>query len=420
LIWEIPAKSKEAEMKCKCKMAVAFLLVLVMLVPLSLSCGGEKEGVTIRIGEHTDLTGPGSPAVVGLHYVLQDLVRYYNEEGLIPGVKLAVDSWDGKYDPSRDISGYDWLRGRGAKLIVSVIPHTGVDLKPFADRDKFPVCNLSTLKAMLEPPGWVFCLSNPNDWEMKTLLKWISENHWDYARGIPKVGFIGWSEPNGIDVEKGMDEYCQAHPDKFEWVGGSLPPMGVMAFSGDVNKLKGCDYLCAYGFPTGTIIGKYLDQGYRATFIDVGTATNYRGFLVDQLGYERLDGMLVGNVSLGWNDQTPIVNLAKQLLNRYRSGQAERIMYEGFVYAGGLQNLISVFQILQQAIEKVGAQNFDSQDFYDAAIHYETGGSLFEGYPQWSFSEAKRYLVDHVAISEFSAEAGNFVWNGAWVPLLLE
>ncbi len=95
-------------------------------------------------------------------------------------------------------------------------------------------------------------------------------------------------------------------------------------------------------------------------------------------------------------------------------------MYEGFVYAGGLQNLISVFQILQQAIEKVGAQEFDSQAFHDAAMHYKTEGALFEGYPQWSFSETKRYLVDHVAISEFSAEAGNFVWNGDWVPLLLE
>jgi len=96
------------------KRAIAALLILVLVVPLCLSCGEEEEGVvTITIGEITDLTGPASPAIIPLHWALADMVSDYNEKGLIPGVKFKVVSWDNKYDPSRDIPGYEWVRERG-------------------------------------------------------------------------------------------------------------------------------------------------------------------------------------------------------------------------------------------------------------------------------------------------------------------
>jgi len=45
---------------------------------------------------------------------LEDLVAYYNDSDLIPGVRLEVVVYDGQWDPARDIPGYEWLRGRGA------------------------------------------------------------------------------------------------------------------------------------------------------------------------------------------------------------------------------------------------------------------------------------------------------------------
>jgi len=405
---------------------IASLLVLVLIAALCFGCAKKaEEEMVITIGEMTDLTGPASPAIISLHYALEHMVKYYNEEGLIPGVKFDIVSWDTKYDPARDLPGYDWVRERGAELIVAVPPPTGVALKSFADIDKFPIVSLSTNMPMLEPPGWIFAMSNPHFMMMKTFLKWISEEDPDFPTDRPaKIGLVGWSEPAIIEDHRAVAEYCQDHPDKFEYVCHYIVPFGTLSWSGEVEKLKDCDYIEAKGFPTGAIINEFINKGYRTNskgIFDVGTAASYRGFLVDQCGWERLDGLLTPNMSLMWNEPTPLVNLAKELLHTYQPDKAKEWIYAGLAYVGGILNLVATFQILEQAIEEVGAENFDGQAFYDAAIKYKTGGPLWEGYPSgWGFSETKRYLADHVAIYQFSAEAEDLVWIGGWVPLVLE
>ncbi|MBL7119746.1 MAG: ABC transporter substrate-binding protein [Dehalococcoidia bacterium] len=409
------------------KRAMAALLVLVLVVPLCVSCGEEEEEgvVTITIGEMTDLTGPASPAIIPLHWALEDIVSYYNEEELIPGVKFDMVSWDTRYEPARDIPGYDWVRGHGAELIVAVPPPTGVALKTFADRDEFPIVCLSTNVPMLEPPGWVFCMSNSHYSMMKTFLKWLSEEDPHFPTDRPaKIGLVGWSETATMEDHKAIGEYCQDHSDEFVYAGHYIVPMGTMTWSGEVEKLKGCDYIEAKGFPTGGFINEFIDKGYRTNsegFFDVGTASSYRGFLVDQCGWERLDGLLTPNMSLMWNEPTPLVELAKELVYKYHPGKAEETIYAGLAYVGGILELVATFHILEQAIAEVGAENFDGQAFYDAAIEYKTGGPLWEGYPEgWGFTETKRYLADHIAIYEFNAEAEDLVWDGDWVPLVLE
>ena len=197
-----------------------------------------------------------------------------------------------------------------------------------------------------------------------------------------------------------------------------------MTWSGEVEALKGCDYIEAKGFPTGAIINEFIDKGHRTNskgIFDVGTSSSYRGFLVDLCGWERLDGLLTVNMSLMWNEPTRLVQLAKDLVHKYHPGEAEETMYAGLAYVGGILNLSATFAILEEAIAEVGAENFDGQAFYDAAIEYETGGLLWEGYPEgWGFSDTKRYLANHIATYEFSAEAEDLVWVGGWVPLVSE
>ena len=401
------------------KKAVASVLVLALIAVLSFGCAEKAEGkVVITIGEITDLTGPGSPAVVTLHYCLEDVVRYYNEEDLIPGVKLDIVTWDNRYDPAREVPGYDWVREKGAELIVVVIPQSGVLLKPFADKDKIPIASLSTHKETLEPPGWIFNMSNSSDMHVKTLMKWISEEHWT-GEGPAKIGMAGWSEPMILAMEDAMEEYCQEHPDEFEYAGTYKAPFGTPTWGHEVDALKDCDYISAVGFPMGSFIEEFQRRGYSATFIDASAgAASYRGFFVDMLGYEGLDGTLTSNSAPFWSDDTPIVSLAKEILDKYRPGQKEEVIYAGLAYVGGVHNLIYTFDILKNAIEKVGAENFDGQAYYDAAVKYRTGGPLFEGYPEWGFTETKRYLVDHLLIQEFSAEDEDIVTLSDWLPLV--
>jgi hypothetical protein len=402
--------------------AVPAVLVVVLLIPLCLGCGGGgRGGVTITIGEMTDLTGAASPALIPIHYGLVDLMRYYNEESLIPGVKLKVETWDTHMDPARTLPGYDWLRGRGADLIISIMPQDAVIMKPFADRDKFPVFSNTSLPEMWTPPGWVFCLSNRNDQLMVTLLKWVSEKHWDYSKGIPRIGFIGWSEVNSIGIEKAMREYCQGHPDKFEYVHGFLAPVGTMTFGGEIERLKDCNYIGINGYTAAPFIEEYQSRGYSATFLDPASNIAQYGLFVDRLGWEALDGTLTATWCQTWTEPSPILDLAKELLHKYRPNQADAIMHEGTGYVdAGVEEIVPMLAILQNATAQVGAEDLSSQAIYDAAVKYKTGGPLWQGFPQWGFSETKRYLSDHARIYEWSAAKKDFVRSEDWVPLVTE
>ena len=407
-------------MKSNVKRAVAFVLVLALVATLGWGCGGGNGGdkVTITIGEITDFTGPAAPAVTTIHYALEDMIRYYNEEGLIPGVKIKLVSWNTHYDASREVPGYDWVKDHGAKLVVTVYGNSGEILKSFAERDKVVVTNMSATTAQIEPPGWVFCFNCPASWGFKVTMKWVSENHWDYTEGIPKVGFAGWDDAYTRDVQNVMEDYCQAHADKFEWVGSFLAPMGTAGMGNEADKLKDCDYVACFGTPLAYFLKAYRDKEYTATVIDSCSALAYQEFLVDMIGWQGLDGTLSTNPAPLWNEPYPMVELAEEVLDRYRSGQAGDIIAKGAGYVGVVVQIVAMFDILTAAVANVGAENFDGQAYYDAAVNYQTSGPLWEGYPQWGFSETKRWLVDDFVLYKFDAQTEKAVRIGDWLHIL--
>jgi ABC-type branched-subunit amino acid transport system substrate-binding protein len=403
------------------KRAAVALLALVLAVMLLPGCGGGGGAkTTITIGEMTDLTGPASPALIPLHYAVEDLVRYYNEEGLISGVKLRLATWDTQWNPARDIPGYDWLREQGAKLIITVPSTTALTLKSFLERDRVVVASLTTTPAVCEPPGWAFCFSNSDYDNTKTLLKWVSEHDWDYAQGIPKLGMVGEVDPSLQEVDEALKEYVQDHPGQFEYVGSFMAPIGTTLFSGAVEKLKDCDFVCVTSMDAPRFITQYEGAGYHARFINVGGGATVRGFWADLYGWETLNGLLTTSSSLCWDQSTPVVDLAQKLVHEFHPGKAEDIIYSGGAYPGGYQETIPILDIVKAAIQKVGAENIDGQAFYDAAVEYKTEGSMWEGYPQWSFSETKRYLVDDIVLYQFSAEKKDLVKVTDWLPLVVE
>lgn len=401
------------------KRAIVTFLMLTLVATLCLGCGddGEDEGkVTITIGLHTDLTGPAAYSCSHTGYGIEDMIRYYNEEGLIPGVKIELATYNNMVDPARDIPGYEWLRGRGAKVIIAMLHTTAEVLKPYAERDEVVVLATWCTVPMVDPPGWSFCFAYHDFERVKAHLKWISEEHWDYGQGIPKVGFVSWDGPSDISTRKGMKEYCQAHPDKFEWVGGFLAPVGTMTWSGEVEKLKDCDYihLGPVCIQEGAFMRQFQARGYTTTFIGDDALGSCRGFLVDMLGWDALDGALSACWTRWWNDTYPIIELTEELLHKYRPGQAEDIIHSGQAYIGGAHHAYLYCDILRRAVEKVGAENFDGQAFYDVAVDFRM---TWEGYQEISFCETCRDAVDYTSIYEWRDEAGDLVRVSDWLPV---
>ena len=73
---------------------------------------------------------------------------------------------------------------------------------------------------------------------------------------------------------------------------------------------------------------------------------------------------------------------------------------------------------MRQAIEEVGAENLDGEAFCNAATEFRTAGPMWEGYPEWSFGQTKRYFVEDVQVYQWNAEVGDLISVSDWLPLV--
>ena len=413
-------------MKCKCKIAVAFLLVLVMLVPLSLSCGGGGGGggkVTIHIGQLTDFTGATSPALKYITYITQDMIRYYNDENLIPGVKLQLDAYDTKFDPARYSLGYDWCKQKGAEVVITIIADAPLMLKPFAARDKVVIAAMAGTPELFDPPGWVFGFSNANEDSGKILLHWIRQNDWK-GEGTPKIGIVGWDDTQSMTVGRVLGAYLD-ETGEYDYVGRITTPVGTSTFTSEAKRLKdkGCDYVATVsGVMQAAILRDLRATGSQATCLDLtGSMGSFQRMYVQMVGWDLLDGWYSTSNSYSWRDSSPIVQLATTLVHRYHSaGEAADLIASGNPYVGPATMVLGMLEVLEQAIKNVGAENFNGQAYYDAAINYKTTSDMWEGCPEFSFSETRRKLIDHAMISGFEKDVEDYVTLSDWLPGIVD
>ena len=410
-------------MSRKVKVVIACFAVLALLATLGLGCAEEKEGeegkVVITIGNITDITGPAGPSTKPVTWGWEDTVNYINEEDPIPGVEIRIITYDCRYDPSRDIPGYEWCKDRGAKVIYTPMPTTTAAVKVLAGRDKLPIITATASEAVVEPPGWVFAFVPTSISRIKSLLEWISAEDWDYSQGKPTIGSAGWYEPYHLDIARGVEEYCEAHSDKFEYVGSFLTPMGTVTWGGEVERLKDCDYIAIpeTSLAPATFITELRSKGYTAPkLIGTDTLSGFKGLLVDKCGWESLDGMLNDYVQLWWSDPVPTMDLIKDILDRYHStAEAQELIDSGNSYSFAVSSALFYLGILREAIENVGAENFNGQAYYETAISYET---TLEGFATAGYTESIRWAIKHHRVYEWSSEARDLVRLSEWQPLV--
>jgi len=388
------------------KLVVAVLVVLLSVSLLLIACGGNGddndtgppppiETRVITIGNLSDLTGPSATAQVIINAALDDLIKYYNEGNLIPGVKLQVETYDGQLDPAKDIPGYEWLRERGADFIISGVPATPVTLKTRADKDKFIVVGLSGDLEELQPPGYVFGAATYPQHEALTLLPWIAENDWDYqANGPAKIGGAGWNDGYSGWFFQAIEDYADAHPEQFEWIGGNLTNFSF-TWGPEVEMMKDADYVLPCSV-MASFVREYREAGYDGKLIGSDVQMAFAGMIDSAQLWDEIDGMLIIRSSRWWNEEGEIINLTKELLNKNHAGNAEEIMRGGVGYISVL-NLYEILEIVRQAVEAVGPENFDTQALYDAAQNFSL---VVDGVERASFSDTKRYSTNYYAVYE--------------------
>lgn len=375
---------------------------------------GENTPVVITIGNLTDLTKAPVDAIAKMTLPLEDMARYYSEEHLIEGVEFEVISYDTQYDPARDEGGYETLLEQGADVIFTPSARTGVTLKPRLAADEVVLFTLSPEPEAVEPPGWVFGVGNTcTSQYMYTMLEWISAHDEDFPKDRPaRLGGAAWNEAYSESLIKAADAYASAHPDKFEWVGGYLTEFSF-DWSKEAKALKDCDYVIPNVAMT-TFVKEYRAVGGKGKLIGGGGHLLLLGQIDDAGLWDAVDGMILIRSNLWWNDDGDLVQLARDLLQRYRPSKAEEIMRSGVAYLI-VQDLYPMFELIAHTVDTVGPEEFSSRAVYEAANSFST---VADGCGH-SFSETKRTSSDALAIYRLDGTRQDiFRIGNEWYPLI--
>ncbi|MFO8009387.1 MAG: ABC transporter substrate-binding protein [Dehalococcoidia bacterium] len=400
-------------MKLYGKWWMLLLVIMLVALPLMTACGDDDDDatatketpvkkITVTIGILTDKTGPASQALAPVDQALKDMVKYFNDENLITGAEVKVIEYDTQYDPSKDKPGYEWLLDKGADIIFTGVPSSPLTLKSHVDGDEQFMFSLTASEEMYTPPGWVFCSNVSAEVFTMTLLDYLANNDPDFPADRPaKIGAVG-SGPYQEAMQEGLKAYIGAHPDKFEWVKGYLVDFATVDFSTEVEGLKDCDYIVppSTGFSIPNFIGQYLDAGHSTTFLGTDAHMAYLGLLIDGVGWEGFDGMTFAFPYRWWNEDDEVVNLAKQILERYHSeSEIGPLKWSGGAYRGGLTQSYGMLTIIAGAVNEFGAEDFNSQAIYDYAVGFSQS---FDG-NVWDYSETERQSWNSLGIYEASA-----------------
>ncbi len=439
-------------MKPSIKMVIIILVVMLLAVMLLAACGGgddetkkptpvlipsitptstptptlesppittptptleTSEDVVITIGNHTDMTGVASNAMSILTMAMKDTAKYYNEQNLIPGVTLEVITYDGGYDPSRDVSGYEWLKYQGADLIWSPVGGTTVNLKPFVEEDKMVLITLSPQEDTFVPPGWVFALGSASyDEQISTLMKWVAENDPDFPKDRPaRVGGAMWNESVGVSVLGSAEKYAKANSDQYQWVGGHLTDFSFI-WDAEAAALKNCDYVFP-SVPPVQFVKKYREIGGTGKFLGTEAHVAFMRQIDDAFVWDQMDGMFVVLSFTWWNEDDELIDLTKQLLYENHPVEANDIIRSGVGYIT-VQPVYIMLEAIRETVEEVGPEDFTSEALYN---HLQSFTITVDGCHH-SITAIKRTSNNELGIHELRADEKNLCRiSTEWIPI---
>ncbi len=376
--------------------------------------GDQVEKVKITIGNHTDKTGAASQAMQVVDAGLADVIKYYNDNDLIPGIEVELVEYDGMMDPGRDIPGWEWLKERGADAMLAWLPAISISLQAEAERDQIPLFVANTLSELIETPGYMFATSPLYEDLTWTYISWVMENDWDWqTKGPAKVGAALDEGSNPTPVFDTYKQYAEMYPERMEWIGGRTIPMGVYTWASEIDALKDADYIHLPNiFPF--FVKDYVQAGHtKAKFLSTDNHTSFIGLLNDMGYWPEIDGMLNITQSEFWGEDAEYSNFAGELANTYRSNMISVIEENAKGY-NSFANGMHVLESIKLAAETVGPENVDSQAIFEAA---EKLILKFDDIQRFSYTETKRTSPDRLAVYEADGQNKSFTPLSEWFSI---
>jgi len=343
--------------------SLAFVSLLLVTLTGLVGCGGQVTTASeVTIGFLGDLTGPGALAVGQVYKGLQDYFSMIEEENLIPEAKIRLVNYDTQSMYARLTVGYEWLKNRGAKLLVIISGPDQIQLADRFEEDRLPSLGLSGA-AVLTGNQWNFSMMGSQQAQAEALSQLVMTK-WDYqSKGrSPKIGHIGLSGfVTTMRYQDGIDGLLAANPGKFDWAGEQTVPFGTSAFAGEISKLKSCDYIIMtlYGPAVAAFVKEARQRGYQGGFLSGMEAFGgFWGQVRAVAPSESLTNCSYAHYEPDWSDSGTFIADTKVQLEKYRSGDAATLMM-GTGYTAGRAWGILLGDVIERAAENVGASNVD-------------------------------------------------------------
>lgn len=163
------------------KRFIAMSLVAVMTVGLMTGCakkqdtknaesnkqeaGGDKAGVTFKIGGIGPTTGPAAVYGLAVKNAAELAVKEINEKGGIAGVQVELNFQDDEHDPEKSINAYNTLKDWGMQVLMGATtsgPTLAVSEKTFED-GMFQITPSGSAKDCAKHPNvFRICFSDPD------------------------------------------------------------------------------------------------------------------------------------------------------------------------------------------------------------------------------------------------------------------
>jgi len=335
----------------------------------------------------------------------------------MPGIKLKFLVYDTQFDPSRYIPGYEWLKQKGADVFVAGLPGVGLILRSRVEKDRVVLFCFTAEQEALYPPEYVFDMSNTPSSTIKTLLKWVAENDWDWqTKGPAKVGSVGWAESYFVEIQAAAKKFVEAHPKQFQWIGDYLLPESTFVFGPEVDGLKDVDYVMPPGAAFPSFVRQYHQAHGKGKLLCTDPQANFIGFTAQAAGWDAMDGALLTQGNRWWNEDAEVSKLALQLVRKNHT-DADEIIASGMSYIGAMHQTYAILEIIKKTVEDAGPANFSQQALYSTTATFS--GSLGDAYPEWGFSDSDREAWDYLGIYKLSAAEKDVVrLDPNWFPIV--
>ncbi|MFC2027653.1 ABC transporter substrate-binding protein [Chloroflexota bacterium] len=377
-----------------------------------------------KLGNISDVTGPAAPALTVVDGALADLVKYFNDNNLIPGLEVEVEAYDSQYNPANTKAAYEWLIERDADVIVTGLPPIIDVVYPMCTEDEVALLTIACNAEAIVLPTWNFAFEVTTQSFMYTLMPWIEQNDPNFPTDRPaKIGGVGFAGNYAQYLQDSAKAYVDANPDKWEWIGGHILGWETVTFGPEVDAMMDADYIIppSTGFYIGSFIKEYRDAGGEANFLGTDAHNAYMGLIVDAVGgWDAIDGMLFALPNRWYNEDSEVTNLMNQLLMDYHgASEAASMKKAGSSYQGAFHMWWGILMLIQETAEQHGSDNVNSQTIYDTATSFTLN---MDGGQVLSFSETERTAWDYFGIYEASAADEDLMRIGAddWWPVRTE